>query len=70
MIECCKDETVMDCTIKIQFKGGSGYIEGAADDGGIFKDALSSFWETIYVPCAEERILSLPLLKSEHMTNI
>ena len=59
MVEISKDESVMECAIKVVMINSSGKQELGVDNRGVFRDALSAFWSQFYDSCTvgeQERV--------------
>lgn len=59
-----EDVSVQD-TIKIEMVLPNGEIEKADDQGGVFRDTLTEFWNTFYEKCTVGTALKVPYLRHD-----
>ena len=65
MVEIFKDESVMDCAIKVVMVNSSGKQELGVDNRGVFRDALSAFWSQFYDSCTVGEQERIPVVRHD-----
>ena len=65
MVDIFKDESVMECAIKIVMINSSGKQELGVDNRGVFCDALSAFWSQFYDSCTVGEQERVPVVRHD-----
>ena len=65
IVEIFKDESVMDCAIKVVMVNSSGKQELGVDNRGVFRDALSAFWSQFYDSCTVGEQERIPVVRHD-----
>jgi len=64
MVDAFKDATIMDAKISVSMVNEYGKDELGVDDGGVFRDALSAFWQEFFLSCTMEE--QVPCLRHDY----
>ena len=65
MVEIFKDESVIECAIKVVMVNSSGKLELGVDNRGVFRDALSAFWSLFYHSCTVGEQKRMPVVRQD-----